>query len=737
MRTRKMDPDFLVIDLFCGGGGTTTGFEKATIAGRKIAKVIACVNHDDIAIQSHAANHKSVLHFTEDIRTLNLEPLLRHIERMQRRYPRAKIVVWASLECTNFSKAKGGLPRDADSRTLAEHLYRYIETICPDYLMIENVEEFMSWGPLTGKVIKSEDGYLCCKVDFKIITRESDELIEVPVVMNDPKYGTKTIRKLVPEGIKVLWHAVPESKQKGEDFIRWRDHVKSYGYEYDHRLLNSADFGAFTSRTRYFAIFAKYGLPIVWPEPTHAKNPNKQGLFRTGLRKWKAVRKVLDLHDEGVNIFERKKPLSEKTLQRILAGLIKYVAGGKDAWLLKYYSSHNNTTVNAGSSLDDPLSTVTTFGGGAIVKPTFLMKMNSSSHPGSMCTDPNVPAGTLTTKCHQAVVQASFAFMHQRNSGNPNSKVFDLDRPARTITGTGGNQDVVQCQPVDGTFMMKYLSNNPKTGVNSGADINQPCPTVTTQNRLALVSWSEFQKSNAEKSTDDKKQYWLDVQHSMGKRDESIESPAGSLTTVPKRNLVTAKWLDKQYSGAANHQSVERPAGTVLTNDKHVLMSAAFLQNHNYDNTGTSIENPAPTLLASRRHYYIINPSWAGGKNGASIKSVEDPAPTIVARQDKAPLYLAMTESGEAAIVVYETDSPATIEIKKFMALYGIASITMRMLKVVELKRIMGVKDDYELKGNQGKQKWMIGNMVHPECPRNMARAVSRALRANERTMAA
>ena len=132
------DINLLYIDLFCGAGGTSTGVESA--------KVIACVNHDANAIASHAANHPDALHFTEDIRTLELSPLLEHLKKSKAQYPSASVVLWASLECTNFSKAKGGQPRDADSRTLAEHLFRYIESINPDYIQIENVEEFMSWG---------------------------------------------------------------------------------------------------------------------------------------------------------------------------------------------------------------------------------------------------------------------------------------------------------------------------------------------------------------------------------------------------------------------------------------------------------------------------------------------------------------------------------------------------------------------------------------------------------------
>ena len=129
----------LYIDLFCGAGGTSTGVEKANCKERKCAKVIACVNHDANAIASHAANHPEAQHYTEDMRTLDLRPLAEHTAEMRRMYPMAKVVLWASLECTNFSRAKGGQPRDADSRTLAEHLFRYIEALTLDYIQIENV----------------------------------------------------------------------------------------------------------------------------------------------------------------------------------------------------------------------------------------------------------------------------------------------------------------------------------------------------------------------------------------------------------------------------------------------------------------------------------------------------------------------------------------------------------------------------------------------------------------------
>lgn len=282
------------IDLFCGAGGTTTGVEQAHIDNIKCADVIACVNHDPHAIASHLANHPHAKHFTEDIRTLDVTPLAKLCGDVRKMYPNDYIVLWASLECTNFSRAKGGQPRDADSRTLAEHLFRYIEAIKPDFIQIENVEEFMCWGDLDSK-------------------------------------------------------GRPVSKDKGRCYLKWIKDVKKYGYDFEYRLLNAADFGAYTSRRRYFGLFAKHGLPITFPHQTYAKNGDEGGLFHQ-YRKWKPVREVLDLEDEGESIFGRKKPLCEKTLDRIFAGLIKFVAGGKtqyNTWLLKYNSVNRQGHHNA------------------------------------------------------------------------------------------------------------------------------------------------------------------------------------------------------------------------------------------------------------------------------------------------------------------------------------------------------------------------------------------------------
>lgn len=423
----------LYIDLFCGAGGTTTGVNSARIDNQECAKVIACVNHDANAIASHAANHPEAIHFTEDIRTLDLHPLLVHIKHERLFNPNALIVLWASLECTNFSKAKGGQPRDPDSRTLAEHLFRYIEAITPDYIQIENVEEFMSWGDID---------------DF----------------------------------------GKPISKDKGRCYLNWVNQVKKRGYDFDFRIMNAANYGAYTSRKRFFGIFAKKGLPIVFPVATHCKKPKSENLFDNSLKPWKPVKDCLDLSNDGISIFGRKKPLSEKTLERIYAGLIKYVAGGKDAFLLKYNSmSHKGKYIAPG--LDEPSPTVTGQSRLGIAKVQFMSKQ-FGGHPDSKNKSLENPAGTITCKDHHAFITAYFSNGNNHSLNNPCPTVMTKDKfglikvnfvdmqygngtamPIDTPTGT------ILTNPKQKLVTVRQFLMNPQFA-SAGGSIEDPCFTL-------------------------------------------------------------------------------------------------------------------------------------------------------------------------------------------------------------------------------------------------------------------
>lgn len=534
----------LYIDLFCGAGGTSTGVNSARLHDEQCAEVIACVNHDPKAIASHAANHPGALHFTEDIRTLELSPLVEHIRKCREQNPGAHTVLWASLECTNFSKAKGGQPRDADSRTLAEHLFRYIDAIAPDYIQIENVEEFMSWGSL------DENGK-------------------------------------------------PLSKDRGRCYVRWVNRIKRYGYDFDFRMLNAADYGAFTSRKRFFGIFAKAGLPIVFPRQTHSKK-GENTLFGA-LRPWKPVREVLDLDDEGNSIFDRKKPLAEKTLERIHAGLVKFVAGGKEAFMLKY-NSMSKKGKYIPPALDEPCPTVATQGRLGLVTVSFLSKQ-FSGQPDCKNSSIDVPAGTITCIDHHAFVSVHY--------------------------GNGFN---ISCQTT--------------------------APTVTTHDKMALVKVKHF--------------------------------------------------IASEYSGGGQVTSIEAPNPAVLTNPKQKVVAVkTWIMDTNFSNVGSSLDEPSRVITANHKQHYLMQPQFAAD---CPINDI--------------PSFIRLTDAGDIAIEIYETDSPMTVAIKKFMALYGIIDITMRMLKILELKLIMGFPKDYVLVGTQADQKKFIGNAVEVTIARKWCEAL-------------
>lgn len=600
---------FLIVDLFCGAGGTTTGFDMAADG---MAKVIACVNHDPIAIKSHWINHPEVKHFEEDIRTLDLTELTEITHRAQLQYPAAKLILWASLECTNFSKAKGGQARDADSRTLADHLDRYVKAINPDYIQIENVVEFMSWGPLDA-------------------------------------------------------NGKPVSKKAGSDWVRWRKHLCSFGYRDDWRELNSADYGAYTSRNRLFGCFAKDGLPIVWPSATHGKKPATGNMFSANVEKWKAVKEVLDFEDEGLSIFNRKKQLVDASLERIEAGLIKFVAGGKDAFLLQYNSTGKNGDKKQSVISTDSAARVITCQNRTGL--CFIAKYYSGKPEGKVIPVTG-PVGTITCVDGQAIVNCT-PFIIQRNGGNLTGRIQSVNTPARTLTSTAGNQEVVQPQP----FIM---NTNFKNGPGS---INEPAKTLLASRHHPYV--------------------------------------------------VNPSFLAKYYGNGDNTSSVEMPAGTLVTKDRFSKIQTTFIQREYRTATNTSINDPLGTIPTVPKanlvncQPFILNPSHGGHCTGTEV-----PCVVIVARQDKAPLYLVQFDmDANISIPIYDDDSEVLVRIKRFMALYGLSDIKMRMLKVSELLPIQGFPRDYHLAGNQTDQKKFIGNSVVPLVVKAWCEAMAGRLR--------
>lgn len=283
----------LLVDNFAGGGGASTGIELALRRRVDIA-----INHDAKAVSMHAANHPETRHYCEsvwDIRPTEITD------------GRPVGLVWLSPDCKHFSKAKGGKPVDKRIRGLAWVALRWAATVRPRVIMLENVEEFVTWGPL----VESDDG---------------------------------TLR--------------PCPKQKGRNFRAFCNALQRQGYAVEHRELRACDYGAPTIRKRLFLIARRDGLPIVWPAPTHA---DPKILPRSKLAPWRTAAECIDFSRPCPSIFERARPLADATLRRIAQGIMRYVVNAAHPFVL------TNTTGHTGASVLSPIRTITTGGHHALV----------------------------------------------------------------------------------------------------------------------------------------------------------------------------------------------------------------------------------------------------------------------------------------------------------------------------------------------------------------------------------
>lgn len=367
-----------VIDLFCGAGGTSTAVHESNTN----MEVVWCINHDATAIRSHGENYPNCKHSIEDIRTFDLTGLLKLVKELRSKDPTCKIAIWASLECTNFSKAKCG-PKDADSRTLADDMFRYIDAIKPDFFWVENVEEFRDWGPLD--VFGNPIDYL-----------------------------------------------------KGTSYSEWVIKIlERFGTEHYDDTLISADFGGRTIRKRLFLQFSKEAVEIGYPEPTHSKKG-------VDLPKWLPVKDVLELDNVGQSIFNRKKPYVSRTHKSIYVGLTKFGPSSGTNFGIKYYGTLGHQDVNNPSatlttkdrislvhvcakqsygndtvkSLKEPFNTLTTVPKGDIVS----VFVRNPQYGGS-CRSVEDPACTIIARQDKAPLGVTMAVTDKDNHIPP----IDLD----------------------------------------------------------------------------------------------------------------------------------------------------------------------------------------------------------------------------------------------------------------------------------------------------------------------
>lgn len=354
-------------DNFAGGGGASQGIEQAIGRAVDIA-----VNHDQAAITMHKANHPATKHYREDVF---------HVDPVEATKGKKVAYAWFSPDCKHFSKAKGSALKDRKIRGLAWVVCRWAGMVHPDVIVVENVEEFTTWGPLKkGKPIKA---------------------------------------------------------RSGETFEKWKRQICDLGYKFEYRILNAADYGAPTKRERFVGVFRCDGKPIQWPEQRYAKRDSL--LVAAGQCKpWKSAGDYIDFSIPMQSIFDREKPLVENTLKRIARGIRKFVLECDDPYIVKdraYFLSHYYGTQKEetrGSGLHDPISTIPTNNRFALVS-AFISKYYGGNYTGAG-KDLSEPIDTITTVDHNALVLAHLSQWYSNDSGQ------ELREPHPTIMTNNKSQ---------------------------------------------------------------------------------------------------------------------------------------------------------------------------------------------------------------------------------------------------------------------------------------------------------
>lgn len=416
-----------VADLFCGAGGTSTGAIKAAEkAGYQVE--LTAINHWQVAVATHTANHPTARHLCTNIDDADPRKLYK---------PGTLDFLWASPECTHHSRARGGKPMHDQSRATAWCVIRWAEALQPGVIFVENVAEFLEWGPLNSK-------------------------------------------------------GRPIASKKGSIFKAWKATLESLGYKVDHRILCAADYGAPTTRQRLIVQAVRGRRRITWPRRTHApvdhieKLKTQPELFAhedpASLQPWVPAREIIDWNLPGRWLDEMPGkakynglPLSPKTLRRIHAGLVRYgiksssTSGAHHSLVEPYivpidHTGKGRVSVN---TINRPLSTITTEARHGLVEP-FLV---NTAHGGAGDRSASVEQ-PLRTICgnrgDQALIEPHLLPQHSCGLLRP------VSEPAPTITTSGA---IALIEP----FLTKFY------GTAAAATLNEPLDTITTKDRFALV----------------------------------------------------------------------------------------------------------------------------------------------------------------------------------------------------------------------------------------------------------
>lgn len=592
----------LIVDNFAGGGGASTGIEEALRRAVDMA-----LNHDDDAIRMHEANHPGTMHIKNNVWQIDPEQVVRDLYRKACNDNPARrieinpitrlarvLLAWFSPDCKHFSKAKGGKPREKSIRDLAWVVVLWAKRVRPDVILLENVEEFRTWGPLCdeGKPIK---------------------------------------------------------ERSGETFDKWCKELRKLGYKLEFRELRACDYGAPTIRKRFFMVARCDGKSIVWPAPTHGK-PGSPEVLSGKCKPWRTAAEIIDWSIPCPSIFDRKKPLAEKTLRRIAHGIMKFVVNNPAPFIVPL-THHGSAGRSYG--LDGPLPTVTGANRGemAIISPVVVGTAFKNTR-AARAFDPQDPLRTATSQPEYGVAEAALApFASYAQQGGANRS---LEEPHHTVTASNKDQNCVVAAVLERQF-----------GRSMGADPQEPMPTITAGGGGKTAAVTAFMQKFA--------------QNGQG------YDPADPLHTVmagAPRHAVICVQVEQANGGPNNENLAGRPADAPLSTvatagSQQRLVTSNLVKLRGTCRVGSSVEEPLHTVSAGGTHMAEVRAfliKYYGGSSSDDGHGLVNPLGTVTV-QDRFGLVI-VTIAGEEYVIV---------------------DIGMRMLSPRELFNAQGFPPDYQI----------------------------------------
>ncbi|MGQ5289787.1 DNA cytosine methyltransferase [Pectobacterium actinidiae] len=643
----------IIVDNFAGGGGASTGIEMAI--GRSVD---IAINHDPNAIAMHTTNHPDTLHYCESV--FDIDPVAATAGRPVG-------LAWFSPDCRHFSKAKGSKPVKKEIRGLAWIVLRWALAVRPRVMMLENVEEFKTWGPL----LTNDDG------TQQPDPARSGETFEAFCGMLSA--GIPADHPALAEACEFL--GIEPTSEQGKQLIR------GLGYNVDYRELRACDYGAPTIRKRFFMVMRCDGQQVTWPEVTHG-DPKSSAVQSGRLEPWRTAAECIDWSIPCPSIFERKKPLAENTLRRIARGLERFVINNPTPFIVKCNHTSTKTKYDCfrGQALDEPLQTITRTHGFAVVTP-HLTKFRT----GAVGQEVSEPMPTITAGSSVrpggnghalGMVEATLEpFIIGAGGPKYSAKPKSAEQPMNTLCNTNHS-----------ALITPYIARIGQTGFGGDRmayDAQDPLTTVVSKAEHLLVAPVIA------------RQFGNSVGHGADEPNGTITAGGGGKSQLVSAFL--AKHFGGNYTGAG--VAMEVPAHTVTTTDHHALVTSNLIKMRG-TNTGQRTDTPLQTVTAGGNHFGEVRAFllkyYGNEKEGVDIN---DPMHTVVSR-DRFGL-----------VTVEGID-------------YQIVDIGMRMLQPHELYAAQGFPDwyiiDQDFRGvkyAKDKQVARCGNAVPPPFAEALVRA--------------